>query len=91
MSGTSVLAGPAKLYIGGEWAEASDGARRDIISPATGTKIADVPEGTTADADAAILLQPRDRPLDRPAKATQSCGRVFPALRNLGSHAAKIE
>jgi len=54
MSGTSVLAGPAKLYIGGEWAEASDGARRDIISPATGTKIADVPEGTTADADAAI-------------------------------------
>ena len=54
MSGTSVLAGPAKLYIGGEWAEASTGERRDIIGPATGAKIADVPEGTTADADAAI-------------------------------------
>ena len=45
MSGTSVLAGPAKLYIGGEWAEASGGERRDIVDPAT---------GTTADADAAI-------------------------------------
>lgn len=54
MSGTSVLAGPAKLYIGGEWAEASGGARRDIINPATGTKLTDVPEGTIADADAAI-------------------------------------
>lgn len=54
MSGTSVLAGPAKLYIGGEWTEASDGKRRDIIGPATGTKVADVPEGTIADADAAI-------------------------------------
>lgn len=44
----------AKLYIGGEWSEATGGGRRDIFSPATGEKIADVPEGTTADADAAI-------------------------------------
>jgi len=43
-----------KLYIDGEWTEASTGERRDIISPATGAKIAEVPEGTTADADAAI-------------------------------------
>jgi acyl-CoA reductase-like NAD-dependent aldehyde dehydrogenase len=54
MSGTSVLAATTRLYIGGEWTEAADGARRDIFSPATGEKIADVPEGTIADADSAI-------------------------------------
>jgi len=54
MSGTSVLAEPAKLYIGGEWADSTGGERRDVVNPATGTKLTDVPEATTADADAAI-------------------------------------
>jgi len=54
MSGTSVLAATTRLYIGGEWSEATGGGRRDIFGPANGEKIADVPEGTTADADAAI-------------------------------------
>lgn len=54
MSGTSVLAEPAKLYIGGEWADSTGGERRDVVNPATGAKLTDVPEATTADADAAI-------------------------------------
>ena len=43
-----------KMFIGGEWTGASDGNTREIISPATGDAIADVPEGTAADVDRAV-------------------------------------
>lgn len=45
---------PGKLFIGGEWREAADGARRDVISPATGEVISSVAVGSTADVDAAV-------------------------------------
>jgi 1-pyrroline dehydrogenase len=43
-----------KMYIGGEWTDASDGNTREILSPATGDAIAEVPEGTAADVDRAV-------------------------------------
>ncbi|MCL2447644.1 MAG: aldehyde dehydrogenase family protein [Polyangiaceae bacterium] len=43
-----------QLYIGGVWQEASSGERRDVITPATGKKIADVAWATIADADRAV-------------------------------------
>jgi 1-pyrroline dehydrogenase len=43
-----------KMLIGGEWTDASDGNTREILSPATGDAIADVPEGTAADVDRAV-------------------------------------
>ncbi|QAY59336.1 aldehyde dehydrogenase [Microbacterium protaetiae] len=45
---------PGRLYIGGDWRDASDGARQDVINPATGHKITDVARATTADVDAAV-------------------------------------
>ena len=43
-----------KMLIGGEWTDASDGNTREIVSPATGDAIAEVPEGTAADVDRAV-------------------------------------
>jgi succinate-semialdehyde dehydrogenase/glutarate-semialdehyde dehydrogenase len=45
---------PDNMYIGGEWAPASDGARIDIIDPATEMKAGSVPRATAADLDRAL-------------------------------------
>jgi acyl-CoA reductase-like NAD-dependent aldehyde dehydrogenase len=54
MSDTILGTIPGRLYIGGEWREASRGDRHDVITPATGAKIADVAWATTDDVDAAV-------------------------------------
>jgi succinate-semialdehyde dehydrogenase/glutarate-semialdehyde dehydrogenase len=43
-----------RLYIGGAWRDASEGGRFDVIDPATGQVIANVADGTVADAAAAM-------------------------------------
>ncbi len=48
-----------KMYVGGEWTDASDGNTRQIISPATGDAIAEVPEGTAEDVDRAVRAAKR--------------------------------
>ncbi|GHH80325.1 aldehyde dehydrogenase family protein [Promicromonospora soli] len=45
---------PGQLFIGGEWKEAADGARRDVISPATGRVISSVAWASDADVDTAV-------------------------------------
>ena len=48
-----------QMFIDGEWVNSSDGATRDIISPATGEVIATVQEGTAEDANRAIAAAKR--------------------------------
>jgi betaine-aldehyde dehydrogenase len=48
------MADSHQMFIGGEWVNASDGATRDVISPATGAVIATVQEGTAEDANRAV-------------------------------------
>lgn len=45
---------PTGLYIGGQWRDASDGARIEVEDPATGATIADVASGTPEDGRAAV-------------------------------------
>lgn len=45
---------PGQLFINGQWREASDGGRMDVIAPATGQKLTDVARGTTSDIDDAV-------------------------------------
>jgi len=45
---------PGRLFISGAWHDSTDGARMDVISPATGSKITDVAKATTTDVDAAV-------------------------------------
>ena len=50
---TTVLP-PGRLFIGGQWRDASDGGRMDVMAPATGKKLTEVAKATTADVDAAV-------------------------------------
>jgi acyl-CoA reductase-like NAD-dependent aldehyde dehydrogenase len=43
-----------KNLIGGEFVDAADGGTAEIINPATGETIAEVPQGTEADVDRAV-------------------------------------
>jgi succinate-semialdehyde dehydrogenase/glutarate-semialdehyde dehydrogenase len=45
---------PTDLWIGGEWRKASDGARFDVIDPATENTVASVASATVEDAKAAV-------------------------------------
>jgi succinate-semialdehyde dehydrogenase/glutarate-semialdehyde dehydrogenase len=42
------------MYINGNWDEASGGARFDVLNPASGEKIIDVPDGGREDAERAV-------------------------------------
>jgi betaine-aldehyde dehydrogenase len=53
------MADSHQMFIDGEWVNSSDGATRDIISPATGEVIATVQEGTAEDANRAIAAAKR--------------------------------
>jgi len=43
-----------KHFIGGEWVESSSGETMDVLNPATGEVIAEVPRGTTEDVERAV-------------------------------------
>ncbi|MFC7232313.1 aldehyde dehydrogenase family protein [Saliphagus sp. GCM10025308] len=43
-----------QLYVDGEFVESESGARMDVVNPATGESFATAPDGTAADARAAI-------------------------------------
>ncbi|SDO66863.1 Acyl-CoA reductase [Microbacterium testaceum StLB037] len=57
MSVTTLTVG--RLFIGGEWTDAADGGRMDVIAPSTGEKIADVARAGVADVDAAVAAARR--------------------------------
>jgi len=45
---------PGRMFINGEWREATDGETTSIVNPATEEVIAEVPKGTPADVDRAV-------------------------------------
>jgi len=45
---------PQKMFIGGAWTDASDGARFDVLEPSTGGRLTTAPEATAADVDRAV-------------------------------------
>ncbi|MGH3147071.1 MAG: aldehyde dehydrogenase family protein, partial [Rubrobacter sp.] len=50
----SVSVGRKKFFVGGEFVEGTDGEWREVLNPATGEVIAEVPEGSGEDVDAAV-------------------------------------
>jgi betaine-aldehyde dehydrogenase/aminobutyraldehyde dehydrogenase len=43
-----------KIFVGGKWTDAAEGGTMEVLNPATGETIAEVPACTTADVDAAV-------------------------------------
>src|SRR3954451_11436572 len=50
----SVTVSQRKNFVGGEWVDAVEGGTMDVLNPATGEKIAEVPRGTQGDVDRAV-------------------------------------
>ncbi|MFE9450934.1 aldehyde dehydrogenase family protein [Streptomyces sp. NPDC006739] len=51
---TTIDTGPGRLFIGGQWREAADGARTEVTDPSTGRVVSTVAEASAADVDAAV-------------------------------------
>lgn len=62
---------PGRQLIGGEWRDASDGRRLDVTDPATDGVFATVPDGTAADARAAVAAAHAAFPAWRAVPAKQ--------------------
>ncbi|WP_329415935.1 aldehyde dehydrogenase family protein [Streptomyces sp. NBC_00704] len=45
---------PGRLFVGGQWREAADGARTDVVDPSRGTVLTTVAQAGAADVDAAV-------------------------------------
>src|SRR5215831_5367274 len=43
-----------KIFVGGKWTDAAEGGTMEVLNPATGESIAQVPSCTAADVDAAV-------------------------------------
>ena len=50
----SVTVSQHKNFVGGEWVDAVEGGTMEVLNPATGETIAEVPSGTQADVDRAV-------------------------------------
>jgi 1-pyrroline dehydrogenase len=50
----SVTVSQHKNFVGGEWVDAAEGGTMEVLNPATGEVIAEVPRGTQADVDRAV-------------------------------------
>jgi phenylacetaldehyde dehydrogenase len=50
----SALIEDGRLFIGGQWVDAAEGRRRDVIDPSTGQVVGTVAEGDGADVDTAV-------------------------------------
>ncbi|HET7808382.1 MAG TPA: aldehyde dehydrogenase family protein, partial [Gaiellaceae bacterium] len=50
----SVTVSQHKNFVGGEWVDAVEGGTMEVLNPATGETIAEVPRGTQGDVDRAV-------------------------------------
>ena len=58
----SVAVSQHKNFVGGDWVDAAEGGTAEIINPATGETIAEVPDGSQADVDRAVEAAKRALP-----------------------------
>jgi aminobutyraldehyde dehydrogenase len=90
----SVTVQQFKNFIGGEWVDAADGETAEIINPATGETIAEVPQGTEADVDRAVEAAKKAWPEWRestPAERAELLLNLADVIDEHGDELAEIE
>jgi aminobutyraldehyde dehydrogenase len=83
-----------KIFIGGKWTDAAEGATMEVLNPATGDTIAEVPACTAADVDAAVEAAARALPdwLDStPAERAELLLKLADVLDEHAEELAEIE
>ncbi|MCI2416515.1 aldehyde dehydrogenase family protein [Saccharopolyspora sp. K220] len=77
--------------IGGEWVPAASGQTIEVINPATGQVLANVPRGTAADVDAAVTAAQAAFPAWRDTNATARGALIAAWARLIEQHEAEID
>jgi 1-pyrroline dehydrogenase len=83
-----------KIFVGGKWADAAEGGTMEVLNPATGETIAEVPACTAADVDAAVEAAGRALPewLDStPAERAELLLKLADVLDENAEELAEIE
>src|SRR5207247_2089151 len=85
----SVTVSSYKNIVGGEWVDSASGETMEVLNPATGEAIAEVPRGTKEDADRAVEAAKKALPElpDEHAEGlaereSQNVGKPLPAARD---------
>ena len=92
---TKFLDGP-KMIIGGKTAEAASGTTFDVVNPATGAAVCEVPRGTSTEIDAAVsaareAFEDRRWSGLRPGKRTEVLFKVADLLKRNSNELTQLE
>jgi malonate-semialdehyde dehydrogenase (acetylating)/methylmalonate-semialdehyde dehydrogenase len=64
-------------FVGGEWVDAAGGETMEVLNPATGETIAEVPRSSAEDVDRAVQAAKKALPA-RPSETTSRPTRIHP-------------
>jgi 1-pyrroline dehydrogenase len=81
-------------FVGGEWVDAADGASMEVLNPATGETIAEVPRGSAEDVDRAVAAAKASLPewLDAtPGERAEALLKLADVLEDNAEELAEIE
>jgi aminobutyraldehyde dehydrogenase len=90
----SVTVSQHKNFVGGKWVDAVDGGTMEVLNPATGEAIAEVPQGTQADVDRAVEAAKEALPEwleTTPGERAQALLKLADALEANADELAEIE
>jgi 1-pyrroline dehydrogenase len=86
----SVTVSSYKNFVGGEWAESASGETMEVLNPATGETIADVPRGTAEDVDRAVEAAKRALPEWRETTPGERAEALLKLADLLDAHAEEL-
>jgi 1-pyrroline dehydrogenase len=80
-----------KNFVGGEWVDAVEGGVQEVLNPATGEVIAEVPKGTQADVDRAVEAAKAALPVWRETTPQDRASMLLALADALEEHAGELE
>ncbi len=90
----SVTTQQHKNFVGGEWVDGAEGGTMEVVNPATGETIAEVPRGTQADVDRAVEAAKKAWPEWRestPAERAELLLKLADLVEEHGDELAELE
>ncbi len=90
----SVTVSQHKNFVGGKWVDAVDGGTMEVLNPATGESIAEVPRGTQADVDRAVEAAKKALPEwleTTPGERAEALLKLADALEENADELAQLE
>src|SRR5881409_2593437 len=86
----SVTVSQQKNFVGGEWVDAVEGGTMEVVNPATGETIAEVPRGSQADVDRAVEAAKKALPEWLETTPAERAGALLKLADALDQHAEEL-